>query len=294
MKDYLLALDAGGTFLKAGLFEGQSPVAGSFCSHPANSNGTTEEVHAAYTALLAEMRNRAEAMGGRITGVAVDIPGPFDYKNGISQMKHKYTAIYGIPLCPWFVQVLGDIPVRFLHDSAAFILGAVETDSPYRRIAGVMLGTGLGFALTVNGKPCLTDRGTPLVSIWNTPYRDGIAEDYISARAIVRHYNELAPSPLASAKEIGDRADAGDPLARQVYEDMGRDLGTVVRGILRENEMEALYLGGQISRSYPVFGGALREALGNIPSLRLITPVRTPDLVHLVGAARFWRQQMQR
>ena len=115
MKDYLLALDAGGTFLKAGLFEGQSPVAGSFCSHPANSNGTTEEVHAAYTVLLAEMRNRAEAMGGRITGVVTDIPGPFDYKSGISQMKHKYTAICGIPLRPWFAEVLGDIPVRFLH-----------------------------------------------------------------------------------------------------------------------------------------------------------------------------------
>ena len=127
MKDYLLALDAGGTFLKAGLFEGQSPVAGSFCSHPANSNGTTEEVHAAYTALLAEMRNRAEAMGGRITGVVADIPGPFDYKNGISQMKHKYTAICGVPLRPWFAEVLGDVPVRFLHDSAAFILGAAET-----------------------------------------------------------------------------------------------------------------------------------------------------------------------
>ena len=33
------------------------------------------------------------------------------------------------------------------------------------------------------------------------------------------------------------------------------------------------------------------EALGNIPSLRLITPVRNPDLVHLVGAARFWEKQ---
>ena len=293
MKHYLLALDAGGTFLKAGLFEGQSPVAGSFLSHPANASGTTEEVHAAYAALLAEMHDRAGAMGGRITGVAVDIPGPFDYKNAVSQMRHKYTAIYGVPLRPWFAQVLGDIPVRFLHDSAAFILGAAA-DSPYSRIAGVMLGTGLGFALMVNGKPCLTDKGTPLVSIWNTPYRDGIAEDYISARAIVKHYNSLAPSPLASAKEIGDLADAGDGLARQVYGDMGRDLGTVVRNVLLENGMEALYLGGQISRSYPVFGGALREALGNIPSLRLVSPVQNPDLVHLIGAARFWQQQMLR
>ena len=47
-------------------------------------------------------------------------------------------------------------------------------------------------------------------------------------------------------------------------------------------------------RLYPVFGGALREALGNIPSLRLVAPVRDPDLVHLVGAARFWAEQARK
>ena len=55
MKQFLLALDAGGTYLKAGLFEGQSPVQGSFRSHPANASGTTEEVHADYTDLLRQI-----------------------------------------------------------------------------------------------------------------------------------------------------------------------------------------------------------------------------------------------
>lgn len=288
MKRFLLALDAGGTFLKAGLFEGEFPVSDSFRSHPANSSGTTEAIHAAYTDLLRRMDALAKERGGCINGVSVDIPGPFDYKNGISQMKHKYTAIYGIPLRPWFAEVLGEIPVLFLHDSAAFILGAAA-DHPYERIAGTMIGTGLGFALMVSGKPCLTDKGTPLVSIWNTPYRGGIAEDHISARAIVNAYDQRARTPLPDAKAIGLAADAGDPIAKQVYEDMGRDLGAVVRSILRENEMEALLIGGQISRSYPVFESALREALGNIPSLRLIAPVRDPDTVHLCGAARYYR-----
>lgn len=290
MRQFLLALDAGGTYLKAGLFEGQSPLRESFRSHPANASGTTEEVHAAYTDLLRQMNALARERDGCICGVSVDIPGPFDYKNGISQMKHKYTAIYGVPLRPWFAEALGDIPVLFLHDSAAFILGAAA-DCPYKRIAGAMIGTGLGFALMVNGKPCLTGKGTPLISIWNTPYREGIAEDYVSARAIVTAYNRQAKTPLADAKAIGLAADNGDPLARQVYEDMGRDLGAVVRNILRENEMEAFLIGGQISRSYPVFGSALREALGSIPSLRLISPVQDPDSVHLCGAVRYWEQQ---
>lgn len=84
MRDLLLALDAGGTYLKAALFEGTSPIADGFRSCPANSDGTTEEVRSAYTALLRQMQTLATERGGRIAGVAVDIPGPFDYANGIS------------------------------------------------------------------------------------------------------------------------------------------------------------------------------------------------------------------
>lgn len=206
-------------------------------------------------------------------------------------MQHKYTAICGVPLRPWFEVVLGNVQVLFLHDSAAFILGEVGEDYPCCRVAGVMIGTGLGFALMIDGKPCVTAKGTPLISVWNAPYRDGIAEDYISARAIVRAYNGRAEKPLESAKEIGLLAERDDALAGQTYEEMGRDLGSAVRQILIENEIEMLLIGGQIARSFSVFGDALREALGKIPSLRTAAPIEEPDLVHLRGAVCCWWQR---
>lgn len=288
MKNYLLALDAGGTFLKAVLFYGGSPAPKSLLSVPVNSNGNTEEVHSAYTEILLQMKHLARELDGMISGVCVDIPGPFDYQNGISRMQHKYTAIYGIPLRPWIREILGDIPVLFLHDSSAFILGAADLGHPDRRIAGAMIGTGLGFAIMINGKVCTTDQGSPLVSIYSRPYGSGIAEDYVSARGIVNAYNREAPSPLPNAKEIGILAEQGDLLARRVYENMGAMLGEIVKNILIENEIEAFYLGGQISRSFPVFEAPLKTVLRAVPSLRLITQAPNIDLIHLIGAARYW------
>lgn len=291
MKNYLLTLDAGGTFLKAVLFYGGFPESKSLLSVPVNSNGNTKEVHFAYTEMLLQMKKFARELDGMISGVCVDIPGPFDYQNGISRMQHKYTAIYGIPLRPWFREILGDIPILFLHDSSAFILGAAEPGAHGRRIAGAMIGTGLGFAMMVGGKVCTTDLGNPLVSIYKRPYGGGIAEDYVSARGIVNAYNKEAPSPLPNAKEIGILAEQGDPLSRRVYENMGTVLGEIVKNILLENEIEAFYLGGQISRSFPVFEAPLKTVLHAVPSLRLIAQAPNIDLIHLIGAARYWSIQ---
>ena len=289
MKPYILALDAGGTFLKAGLFTNGMPITESLLSVPVNSDGSAEDVHTAYSKLLLQMKHRAQELSGVISGVCVDTPGPFDYSDGISRMTHKYTAIYGVPLRPWFREILGDIPVLFLHDSSAFILGTVKAENPYRRIAGVMIGTGLGFAMMMDGRVCVTDQGSPLVSIYKRPYRNGIAEDAVSAGGIVRAYNQLAEAPLPNAKEIAVLAKQGEPLAKRIYETMGYDLGKILQSILKENEMEALFLGGQISRDFALFEEPLKDALRTVPSLRLIAPAPDIDLVHLTGAARYWR-----
>ena len=291
MKDFILALDAGGTFLKAGLFCGETAEPGSLTSVPVNSGGSAEEAHAAYREILPRMRQAALERAGRIAGVCMDTPGPFDYANGISRMTHKYAAINGIPLRPWFREILGDIPVLFLHDSSAFLLGAVESHAPYQRVAGVMIGTGLGFAMMIDNRICTTAEGAPLVSIYKRPYGSGIAEDAVSARGIVNAYCKdvsARPGYLPTAKEIALLAERGDPAAVRCYENMGTALGRVIRSILLENEIEALFLGGQISRSFSLFEAPLRAALSPIPSLHAIAPVRDIDQIHLLGAARYW------
>lgn len=285
MKECVLALDAGGTFLKCGLFSDGMLISGSLDSQPVNSNGTFEEVHAAYFTLLTRVRDFAMLNSFIIKEVSVDTPGPFDFKNGISRMTHKYLAIKDKPLIPVIRAPLGDVRVRFMHDSAAFIYGAATGAPGYRRYAGVMIGTGLGFALMIDGVVLRNENGGPARSIYAQPYKNGIAEDVVSGRGIVSAYNARSKFPVMSAKKIGDRAESGDELSLSVYRDMAVVLAEIISPILDEYNIEALLLGGQISKSFPIFGDILKEKLADVNSLKFIAPARDIDMAHLIGAA---------
>ena len=122
----VLAVDAGGTSLKAALAQpGGRIVPDSFLQVPVDSRGSAEEIAGAYSALARDAGKLAGKLGLEIVRASVCIPGPFDYAGGVSLMKHKYQSVFGVPLRPWFIKTLGNIPVTFLHDSTAFLLGAV-------------------------------------------------------------------------------------------------------------------------------------------------------------------------
>lgn len=288
MKRLLLAIDAGGTFLKAALFEGGELCRDSFCSVAVDSDsGTAEQVHAAYSRLIGAAVRRAEALGGRICRVCVDTPGPFDYAGGRPLMRHKYRAIYGISLTPWIREAAGEVEVRFIHDSEAFVLGAAR-QTALRPVAGAMLGTGLGFALTDEaGQPRRRSDGGPLVSLYREPLRGVCAEELISGRGIVARYNAAsAGSPAETAKQVGERARGSDAAALTVYRETGTLLGEVVRPVLERYGVRAFIVGGQIARDFALMETGLREALGGLRALEYIAAAEDIDNVHLLGAAQ--------
>ena len=81
------------------------------------------------------------------------------------------------------------------------------------------------------------------------------------------------------------RAEAGDELAISVHRDMAVSLAEIIAPILDEYRIEALLLGGQISKSFNLFGATLKEKLAGVKSLVYIAPARDIDLAHLIGAA---------
>ena len=289
MRKYLFALDIGGTFLKACLCDNNAtPIDNSFDKEPVNSDGELTHIKESYGRLLSRMKQKAEDMGGYIAAVAADIPGPFDFKAGVSRMEHKYTSLYGVPLRPWFKEVLGNIPVYFIHDSSAFISGAAASHPDIKNAAGVMIGTGLGFAIMKDGKVLENESGGPARSIYTAPYRGKTAEDFISGRAVVNRYNELSDKKCDNAKDIGDMAEAGtDSTAYKVYSDLGVFISEVIAPILKEYGIEALYLGGQISKSFPLFEKTLSEGLKEVKTLKVIEQAKSLDLAHLKGVANW-------
>lgn len=289
--DCILAIDAGGTFLKAALIRNNGTILeNSFCKIFANSTGSAEEIKAAYTQVVSLSVESAKKSNLTITGISISTPGPFDYTKGISLMKHKYASIYGIPIRPWLEEAMGNIPIYFVHDSTAFILGATWNSryTCHTRIAGVIIGTGLGFASMFNSKVFTNPQGGPGISIYSRTYRGKTAEDYVSRRALIAYYKKLSPkaSDDIDVIDISNLARKGQAEALKTFKDMGIYLSEILHDILYENMFECLLLGGAISKSADLFLPTLKQGLSDIPTLTVIEPIENIDSAPLLGAAR--------
>lgn len=241
----MLVLDIGGTFVKYALTDARGGILPETVSQtPANAGGTYEDFLDTLHTILLWARERQE-----VTRACVSIPGPFDFENGVSAMKHKFPALLGRSLRPPFERM--GVPVAFVHDSTAFLLGEAHDGSLTGRASPccVMLGTGLGFAFMREGRVCVNAARGPAFSLWNMPYRDGIAEDYVSTRAIQASYGE----PV-SVREIAERARQGDARAKAAFLAAGRDLTALLGALIPRLGCDSFALGGQIAKSADLFG----------------------------------------
>ena len=242
--DRLLVLDVGGTFIKYGLADMSGRLLpGSVAQVPSHSEDSAEAFLDALRGIL-----RETSAGGAPARAAVSICGPFDFDSGVSLMTHKFRALYGVSLRPPFEEA--GVPVSFLHDATAFILGEYfdGTLKDADNACCVMLGTGLGFGWIKGGRVCVDDTRTPAFSLWRAPYLDGIAEDYVSTRALQRMYGQALP-----VKQIADAARAGDDKAKQAFLTAGWHLSRIIRAVSAVLGCEKLALGGQIARSADLF-----------------------------------------
>ena len=286
---HILVIDAGGTFFKSGLIDEDGHVLnGSRISCPVDSDGEAENVRKVYHTVISRQMETASLQDAAVAAVGVDTPGPFDYKQGKSCMKHKFKALYGIPIRPWIEEATGGIPINFIHDSTAFVLGEYWKGKLQgnENGAGVMLGTGLGFAYMCDGVVQLNQQGGPKYSLYSQPFRNGKAEDYVSRRGICRRYRERMPQSglQLDVVDIANLAKAGDQAARETMEETGEMLGEILTPVLETIACHQLVIGGQICKAYPYFSAPLEQILKNI-GVERVAPSQNPDNSHLLGCA---------
>jgi glucokinase len=217
------------------------------------------------------------------------MPGPFDYAEGVSWMKHKMPFLYGVNVRHMLAKQLGwkDEQVHFLNDAAAFLSGEIGAGAArgISRTVGITLGTGIGSAFAVDGYLVTDGPGVPHGGeVWNLPFEDGIVEDLISTRSIQQGYEECTGHEREVA-EIAAGA-AQDPAAVEVFKEFGRDLGRVLRTLLHDFGPDVVVLGGGISHAAPLFlPAALCELQGLALQLRISV---LGDRAPLVGAGVSW------
>lgn len=253
----LTLLDIGGTFIKCA--DGRQI--------PISSDGSREVIAEALRSAVS-FRPKSEGRSGENSQIGVAIPGPFDYKNGIFLMKHKFASVYGErfrDLICHSERSEESPDIRFMHDVNAVLKGAIRQLGLGKGITAlVTLGTGLGFSYAIDGVTQESETGSPAKSIWNLPYQGGILEDTVSARGIRIAYARKTGDGTQSAYSIAQRAYSGDIAAMEVYDNVGKILGDALEPIHEELGFDTLLLGGQIAKSLSLMIKPMEAAMPGI------------------------------
>ena len=292
-----IALDVGGTFLKSAIVKPDGSILEeTFRKRRIDSQGSSEQILENFARSFGPHLKKAENMGAETCGIGIGVPGPFDYENGVSLMRHKFGAIYRINLKEELIKRL-ELPrnfaIRFENDAWTFLRGEAWLGAARgcMRTVGITLGTGLGSAFMVGDQVVLEGTGVPPNgSVYDIPYEGGIVEDKISRRGIIARYKELAGRKYREGLDVEDIAIRGikyqDKFSLQVFDEVGHRLGQVLKKILSEFRAECLVVGGQISKSFILFSNPLKEELRSVSTLRSITSASKIDLSPIYGAAK--------
>lgn len=285
-KSTVLGVDIGGSHITAALVDLATGTIteGSVKRKSVNSQGNTNELLKAWKEVI------DDAYGENVPDemkIGIAMPGPFDYRNGISLIKDqdKFKALYLVNVKNELAKTLGIDPsaIRFINDAAAFMQGEVFCGAAkgYKSALGLTLGTGLGSAIAKNGE-------AQDAALWNSPFLGGIAEDYFSTRWFVNKYENLTGETFAGVKELAEIAET-DLYAKQIFNEFGRGLGHFLADIIKANNAEVVVLGGNIAQAYHLFAPHL---ISNLKAYHLETPIKMAMLnehAALIGAASQWK-----
>lgn len=282
-----LGIDIGGSHITAALVDlgTRSVIEGSWNRTRIDSHGEAEDIIASWAAVISEVFSKAPA---GVQHIGIGMPGPFDYEQGISLMKgqHKYDALYKLNVKNLLADKLGIAPaqIRFINDAGCFLQGEVFSGAGrnYERVIGLTLGTGLGSAVYRDGKAKDADR-------WCSPFKDGMAEDYLSTRWFVKRYQEVSGQDVPDVRALVARIGVDDSI-QGLFNEFAVNLGTVLADFAQTEQPEVIVIGGNIANAADLFFPLL---IATLQQHHIHVPVVTATLgeaAALIGAASLWHE----
>ena len=270
----------------------------------APQNKYSETLKAIETGILA-IENSLDQIGS----IGVGIPGSVSRQTGLVKGANSVWLI-GHPIDKDLETILKR-PVRVANDANCFALSESIDGAGmgYEVIFGVILGTGVGGGLCINGQIITGPNG--ITGEWGHSPMPGVPpklpkqrnkerscycgknnciETYLSGPGFSKSFLETAGNTL-SPKEIVTKLDQGDPLANSVMQNYEQQLSRALSGVINILDPDVIILGGGISN--------IERLYENVPSLwqkwcfsdHVITPLKRAkhgDSSGVRGAAWLW------
>lgn len=283
MKDsFVLGIDIGGSHLTAALVNEATRkfVANSYTRIRVNSKGTADEIINTWVSAVQDIYEKHPVKNKRI-GIAM--PGPFDYVNGISQIKglDKYEALYRCNVKELLSEKLR-VPVKsilMMNDAACFLRGEVYYGAAkdYQDVIGITLGTGTGSATHHNGI-------TEDANLGPSPFMDSIADEYFSTRWFVKRYSELSGNTVKDVKALAELYN-NDSYVKPIFFEFVQNLVVFLEGFVKKEKPQVIVMGGNIAQCANLF---LKDLISGLATKGITIPIVSAELgeeAAILGAA---------
>ncbi len=256
-------------------------------------------------ALIAEMVCRAEGELKATASIGIGAPGAVSLKTGLMKNCNS-TCLNGKPLQQDLEQALGH-DIRLSNDANCFALSeAVDgAGAGYSTVFGVILGTGVGGGVVVNGQVwgganhIAGEWGhNPLPAPANSELpgpvcycgRNGCIETWLSGPAMVMDHLRVTGHKL-NTETIASAACAGDSACRDTLNRYSDRLARSLAGIINIIDPDVIVLGGGLSNLSELYKQTLKRWQAYVFSdevrTRLLPPVHG-DASGVRGAAWLW------
>ncbi|MFF4829805.1 ROK family protein [Streptomyces sp. NPDC001312] len=281
-----IALDIGGTYIKGGVAGPDGTLRDSerwFTGAERGPDAVLDTVVAA-AGELAE-RHRPAAAG-------IAIPGIVDEASGVSVLAANL-GWRRLPVRDRLSQELG-IPVAIGHDVRAGGLAEARLGAGRgsRNFLFVPVGTGIAAALMVDGR-ALGGSHAMVGELGHLRVRSGdeacpcggwgCLETVASAAAVARRYTAATGEPDVTAKDVGERAAAGDRTAVAVWQAAIEALADGLATAITLLDPERIVIGGGLARAGEPYFGPLRAAVAGRLAFQAAPEIVPAELGHQAG-----------
>ena len=265
MDKYCFGIDIGGTTIKCGLFTEQGNCIDKWEIVTRKEDGGDKVPQDVADTILAKMVER-DLEKDNIVGVGIGVPGPITEDGTVLKCANLGWGIFNVNER---MSRLTGLKVVTGNDANVAALGEMWMGGGkgYHNVVMVTLGTGVGGGVIVNGKIVAGSNGGggEIGHITIQPDEEdtcgcgghGHLEQYASATGIVRmakkrllkeeETTSLRDLTEITAKDIFDHAKAGDPVANELVEDLGKYLGLALSHVAAAVDPQVFVIGGGVS-----------------------------------------------
>lgn len=242
-----LALDVGGTNVKAGLVTGTGLVL-SVNTVASHAGGTREQVLADIDLDLAPYRNEP------VMGLGAGFPSFGDYERGaLDSELSAYPSMHRFPLRHHLEHTYG-VPTRLVPDANLLAYGLLRfgEGTKFDSFVAIGLGTGTAVSLVRHGEVLTGPGGFPDVVMrfytgWGWP-------------GAWRHSgNRFADLYGADSKTVYRRACDGDPDALDIWQEVGDALGGTIVRLAWETETQTAVVAGGLAAAWRFMEPSVRN-----------------------------------